>query len=288
MTVLSFGEVLFDLYPDHAHLGGAPLNLAAHLAAHGEQVDMLSAVGDDSLGLQALAQMAAWGIGRRYVTVNGDRPTGTCQVSLDARSVPTYRLTENVAWDAIETDGVNEPYDVLCFGTLALRKEANRAALRALLSRCRFGDVFVDINLRPPFFDEQTVRFALEQATIVKLSDEELGTVMVRCGLSEALPADEALRALAGRFPRVRLWLLTCGDKGACALEAASRRVVRTEAVPTTAVSTVGAGDSFGAAFLSWYRQGRSLETCLHHAAAVASLVVSREEAVPAYDPTCL
>lgn len=285
VTLLSFGEMLFDVYPDRACIGGAPLNYAAHVVRHGGEAQMVSAVGNDRLGNDALAQLDAWGIGTAYVTVYEDKPTGTCDVTLNEQAIPTYRLATDTAWDAIDTDRIRDGADVLYFGTLALRSPRNREALSALLARCRFGEVFVDLNLRAPFYDEQVIRSTLRHATLLKLSDEELPVVASLLGIEPCDEIEQLARAIAAHADALRVLIVTCGAQGACALNTGDGRFVRVPAVPATVVSTVGAGDSFSAAFTARYVAGEPLEACLRHAAEIASLVVSHTEAIPEYIP---
>lgn len=285
VKILSFGEVLWDVYPDEKHIGGAPLNFAAHLAKHGADVSMLSAVGKDALGGEALQQLKAWGIDTTHVATLSDKPTGSCQVTLDANAVPTYNLLEGVAYDYIPCDTVTDTVDVLYFGTLALRSAYNRESLQQLLNKGFHRDVFVDINIRPPFYTAQTVQFAAENASIIKISDEEMPTVASLIGLENAAPQD-FVRVLAKKYPNLRCVIVTLGADGALAFDTAHDAVYSCESERVQVVSTVGAGDSFSAAFLYKYLQGQGLDTCLAYAAKVAGFVVSHYGAVPEYDPT--
>ncbi|MBQ4617503.1 MAG: hypothetical protein IJB27_03915 [Clostridia bacterium] len=288
MKLVSFGEVLFDVYPDAAHIGGAPLNVAAHTALHGATVQMLSAVGDDALGQRALEQMRVWGIGTDLVTVHTDLPTGACNVTLDANGIPSYALAENTAWDRIEAPAAPLNADVLYFGTLALRSEANRNTLSRVLAENTFAEVVADVNIRRPFFNETTILFALKNATILKLSDEDWEQMRAFVPSVTAEEPEAICRALASLFDNLRVILWTQGGDGACAWEAATATWIHQPAVKATVVSTVGAGDSFASSFLARRQEGASIAACLKHAATVAALVVSNESAVPAYDPNVL
>ncbi|MBE6792583.1 MAG: carbohydrate kinase [Ruminococcaceae bacterium] len=282
VKILSFGEILWDVYPDKQHIGGAPLNFAAHLAKHGEDVSMLSALGKDTLGKEALQQLKAWGIDTTYVATLSDKPTGSCQVTLDANAVPTYNLLEDVAYDYIPCDTVTDTFDVLYFGTLALRSTYNLESLQKLLNKGRHRDVFVDVNIRPPFYTAQTVRFAAENATIIKISDEEMPTVASLLGLETAAVQD-FVRVLAKKYPNLRCIIVTRGADGALAFDTAHNALYSCESERVQVVSTVGAGDSFSAAFLHKYLQGQGLDACLVYAAKVAGFVVSHVGAVPEY-----
>ena len=147
-------------------MSGAPLNFAAHLAKHGENVYIMSAIGEDDLGEEAERCFEEWGISSKYVCVLSDKATGRCMVTLDENKVPSYNLLQDVTYDYITCDEVSDGFDVLYFGTLALRTENNYRLINKLLKTDGFKNVFVDINIRPPFYSEKSVCFSIQHATI--------------------------------------------------------------------------------------------------------------------------
>ena len=285
MRVLSFGEILWDVYPNEKYLGGAPLNFAAHLAKHGEKVYMLSSVGNDTLGREALVQAERWGVSTEYVTVNSEKQTGCCLVTLDERSVPSYNLLKDVAYDHITAAQLPDDFDVLYFGTLALRSPKNFHTLRRVLRTHRFKEVFVDVNIRPPFYSEETVRFGAENASILKVSLEDLPVLCRVFGADAGMPYGEFAKMLAHTCRNLRYIIVTLGEKGAWVLDCETETACLCGGVSVDVVSTVGAGDSFSAAFLSKFMGGCSLPDCLEHGVKVAGFVVSRFDAVPDYRP---
>ena len=282
--LLAFGEILWDVYPDEKFLGGASLNFAAHFAKFGHKAEMLSALGADALGEEARAQLKAWNLGDRYTPALTEKETGKCLVTLDENSIPSYNLLSDVAYDSISTKGIEEPFDVLYFGTLALRGAYNFDSLNRLLEEKTFGEIFVDVNIRPPFYSEKTVRFACGKATLLKISLEELPVVASLLG--EALVDHQAFaHTLAKKFPNLRQIIITLGGDGAYALNCSTGEEAFCPAKKVKVASTVGAGDSFGAAFVSEYLAGKSLPTSLETASRLAAYVVSQTAAVPDYDP---
>lgn len=282
MKILSFGEILFDVYGDSANLGGAPLNFCAHAVRAGAEASMLSAVGNDDFGRTALAQIQKYGIDIRHTAVLGDKMTGRCLVTLNESGVPRYDLLEGVAYDFIpvpELDG--ETFDVFYFGTLALRSDYNRKTVDTLLRAGAAKDVFVDINIRPPFYCDESILLALNHATLLKISDEELPVVAKTIlGAGEHSP-DAVIAAVKEKFPNVKLLILTCGADGSVAYDFKTGAVSRCDAVKTKVVSTVGAGDSFCATFIVHYLQGVDTMTALQKASRVSAWVVSQEGAIP-------
>ncbi len=275
--ILSFGEIIFDIYPDgRAHLGGAPLNFAVHAARSGAEAALLSAVGVDDLGRRALEALSTLGVDTSPVTVVEHAETGRCLVTLDAAGVPAYCIAEDTAYDRLSLPAVDSlSYDAIAFGTLALRSGHNRRLLQSLLERGAFSTVFCDLNLRPPHVSEEAVALCLSHAEILKVSDGEWDDLksLFSIGASDLLRGAVALKAYA---PHLRLLLVTCGDAGAYAADLVSGNLYFEAAHPAAVVSTVGAGDSFGAAFLCSYLDGSPIQACLSYAAQRAACVVSQ------------
>lgn len=282
MKVLSFGEILWDVYPDKKFLGGAPLNFAAHLAKHGADAYMLSAVGNDVLGEEAMAQIRQWGVFTDYITRCREKPTGKCIVTLDEKSIPSYFLLEDVAYDHISYKEVKDDFDVLYFGTLALRADANVRTLKRILSKNSFKEVFVDVNLRPCSYSKEKVVFAMESATILKISLEEIPILYEMFEIIDVTYSNFAKR-LAQRYHRLRYIIVTLGENGAYVLDCNMQKEYDCDAINVEVKSTVGAGDSFSAAFLFQYLNGADILLCLEYAVKVAGYVVSKFEAVPDY-----
>ncbi len=213
-------------------------------------------------------------------------PTGQAIVTLDDSGTPSYRFLEDVAYEHIEIPVLPDDFRVLYFGTLALQSATNQQTISALLSSYPFSEIFVDINLRSPFYSKETVEFAVQNATILKISQEELPTVAALLGLSPSMCYQDIARTLKARYERLRCIIITLGADGAYALNEKQEYICA--ASPAEVVSTVGAGDSFSAAFLHRYLRGDNIPSALSHATKVAAFVVSHAEAVPDYEPKSL
>jgi len=251
--VVSFGEILFDVIGGVPYLGGAPLNLAAHLRKQGAETTLISAVGNDPLGRDALEQIGKLGLDTGTIAVLDGFPTGTVTVLLDERKVAAYDFAMDTAYDHIPVPGFDTEVDLFCFGTLAQRSPESRgtlARLREMLD-CLF---FYDVNLRQDFYSKEIIEESLYSADIVKLNEDEFPVLAAMFGL----PDDpEELRRRFG----LQMVLLTLGPEG-CDLYS-SGGVIHSPAVPVKVVSTVGAGDSFSAAFLYHSLTGSTLNEAL-------------------------
>lgn len=282
MKVFSFGEVLWDVYPDEKYIGGAPFNFAVHYSRIGGDVYLVSAVGNDSLGQETLNIVNDFGVKTDYINTVKNKDTGKCLVTLDENAVPGFDLLNDQAYDRIRfSDGMKaDMIDLLYFGTLALRGENNRNALSEIIENCRIGKIFVDVNLRAPYYNSETVTFAVSKADIIKISDEELPETLRMLSLDITEDILSAASEIAAAYPGLELIVVTRGSLGSFAFRPSDGRSWECDAVRCVPVSTVGAGDSFSAAFMNSYLNGKDIPECLETASELASRVVSMKGAV--------
>lgn len=281
MKVLSFGEIIWDVYPDgQATLGGAPLNFSAFVSAFRGEVYLASSVGNDELGDRAIERIKELGINTDYISVYSNKSTGKCLVSLDKNGIPSYDIVEDTAYDYVSSTIVNQTFDVVSFGTLALRGENNKRKIKEILAANDCGDVHTDLNVRAPFYSRESIDICLSNATIVKISDEELPLVISEM-FDIVIDINGAVDLIRRKYPQIRLLIVTCGAKGAYCYDFKNGAVEYQPAEKVAVVSSVGAGDSFGATFLAKYLDGVGVRRALACAAKVSAYVVAHKEAVP-------
>lgn len=275
------GEVLFDVFPDGQEvLGGAPFNVAWNLQGLGIAPRFVSRVGRDARGQAILDHMAAWEMPVTAVQQDPDHPTGVVQVTL-AAGQPSYDIVRHSAWDFVDaaeaTSASGGTATWLYHGTLAARSAPTREAIRALRSLLGAA-VFVDLNLRAPWWTPAIVEDALRGAAVAKLNDEEISEI--EGGVD---PADEsALIAAAGRLLDrfgIRVAIVTRGERGALAVNGDGAVATCAAGVAATVVDPVGAGDAFAAVSLIGLMRNWPLETILERAADFAAGVVGRRGA---------
>lgn len=279
MNILAFGEILWDLFPNKKCIGGAPFNFAAHTAQLGAQAGLISAVGCDVLGEEAILQLRKHGVSDAYVA-RTSLPTGYCAVTLASDGTPRYDLHKGVAYDAIPMhNAVPDGVDLFYFGTLAQRDARSRAVLFRILRENRFGEILCDLNIRQHFYTPEILVESLRVCTTLKLSRED-AAVFAPFGYPSQ---EEALcRRIADEY-EIGTVVLTLDADGAMVYERASDRIYQKAAPKTDAVSAVGAGDSFAACFSVCRLRGESVEAALEKSVTLAAFVVSRTEAIPDY-----
>jgi fructokinase len=272
------GEVLFDVFPDGSRvLGGAPFNVAWHLHAFGLRPLVLTRVGDDDLGKQILGAMSAWGMDRSGVQVDPEAPTGQVQVELD-RGAPSFSILPDQAYDRLDgraaADALRGQELALVYhGSLIARSGVARAALQAIRDQTRLP-VFVDVNLREPWWDRTGVSDLLHGVRWVKLNDEELLRLTVANPDHGANDLEAAAAELARRHDLTQV-VVTRGDQGALVWER-TRVISGRSARALEIVDTVGAGDAFAAVWiaglLSGWSVGQTLSRALDFATALCTL----------------
>lgn len=285
IRALAFGEILWDIIDGVPHIGGAPFNLAAHMAALGGSPSLVSAVGNDELGRQALKRAGELGIDTSLIRTDPALPTGTVVVELDEAGKPEYDIVEPVAWDAVSPgkpslSTVSEgTWDLFIFGTLAQRSEANRRALAELVRVSAAKERFFDVNLRLDYFSADIVRDSLAITTILKLNDEEV-PVISRLLWNEETDEKVFCGRIMDDYP-VATICVTRGKEGSSLYRNGKR--YDEPVVPVEVKDTVGAGDSFSAAFLTALLKGEAPGDALRFASRLSSFVAGSSGAVPEY-----
>lgn len=282
VPICVFGEVLFDRFPDgHAVLGGAPFNVAWHLNAFGEKPYLKSSVGDDASGARIRAAMLDWEMDLRGLDTDPNHPTGEVAITL-VNGEPSYDIVPERAYDHIQPPRSGLSCDLLYHGTLALRGPVSAQALEAV----RVGAperVFLDVNLRAPWWSKERVLAMVDGANWVKLNRDELDLLS---GHGESRSQGD-LQTRASAFVQthgLEGLILTLGTEGALGLTAAAPPITVAPPADIQVVDVVGAGDAFAAVAILGIRRGWPLGTTLERAQSFAARIVGQRGATAA-DP---
>jgi len=281
VRVLAMGEILWDLLPTGAQMGGAPANFAYHARALGAEAGVVTRVGSDALGQALQRRLEAWRLPLDLVQVDAQAPTGTVTVALSGEGIPSYTIHEPVAWDRLEptdaTLSAARGAAAICFGSLAQRAEPSRGTIHHLLRQSPAGALRIfDINLRQHFYSREVIEASLRLANVLKLNETELPVLAAMFDLPGTV--EMQVTALAQRFD-LRVVALTLGPQGAWLYQDGrwSRRGTR----PVQVKDTVGAGDAFTAALAVGLLQNADLDDINLAANEVARHVCSCAGATP-------
>jgi len=278
-NICVFGEVLFDHFPDgHRVLGGAPFNVAWHLNAFGETPHLRSALGDDAEAEEIRSAMIDWGMDLSGVLIDPGHPTGQVTVSLQDGE-PSYDIVPDCAYDHIPEVRTVLHCDLLYHGTLALRSPQSAAALDYLRNNSP-QQVFMDVNLRNPWWERVQVLGLMDHADWVKLNRDELDLLAPEGAGGDLAAKAAALKAAHGLTGLV----VTLGAEGAMGLVGEEAPVRISPAAEVEVVDAVGAGDAFASVLILGIIRGWGLATTLERAQAFASRIVGQPGATAA-DP---
>jgi fructokinase len=281
--VALFGECVVDEFESGAVVGGAPFNVARHLAAFGHAPLMLTAIGADENGRRIQLEFERYAMRRDGVQRLTSHATGVVEVTPVDGGGHAFRIARPSAWDFINPEAVDilrrqvGPQGWLYHGTLALREEVSRQTWRALIAAHR-GGVYMDLNWRAGHVERDAVLEALAAADVLKVNDEELAMLASWLGL----PSGEGcIEGILRRFP-VRLLIVTRGEQGYAAFDGSGARVAAGAAHRVRRqVDTVGAGDAFSAVVLAGFVRGWPIDAALQRANRFAAQVCAIRGAVP-------
>lgn len=284
MKALGFGEVLWDVVNGKEYIGGATLNVLAHLSKLGVETAIITGLGNDDRGKKAVDSLEKLQLGTQFVQFIKDKKTGVAFATLDEKGSATYDLPLS-AYDYITSDidqieKINdfEP-DVFYFGTLAQRNDVSAKSLKNILSKINSRHIFYDVNIRMDFYPRELLETSFHFATILKINDEEAVLISKRLYGAE-YPVEVIVEKLAKDY-MIEIILVTMGSAGCLVFNGLDAKNVPGNKV--VVADTIGAGDSFSAAFLWALFQGNTPEKAVECGNLMGSYVASQSGAVPDY-----
>jgi len=284
IKVTCFGEVLWDVFPTHKKIGGAPLNVALRLHSFGVDAGIVSRIGDDQDGKAVLKYLNDHNMNTSFVQIDKTYNTGCVNVTLDSYGSATYKIEEPVAWDYIRLteNTINrvKKSDAFIFGSLVCRNETSKQTLLQLIEYARFS-VF-DVNLRPPFYSIDVLVDFMNKADFIKCNDDEILEISKELGcVSKSL--EECVRFLSKRTGTDKICVTKGGDG---ALLFWDNQFLKNNGYTVKVADTVGAGDSFLASLVFKLLSKEGLQESLDFASAVGSIVASKNGANPMVLPS--
>ncbi len=284
--VVGMGEALWDVLPEGKKIGGAPANFAYHVSQFGLPSCVVSAIGDDALGKKIIENFTSKGLDQLIAEV--PYPTGTVQVEIDQTGIPLYNIKENVAWDNIpyteHLDALAKRTKAVCFGSLAQRNVVSRETINHFLDTMPKDDdslIVFDVNLRQGFYNKEILCKSMQNCNILKINDEELITVSRMFGYP-GIDLQDKCWILLGKY-NLKMLILTCGINGSYVFTPGN---VSFQPTPKVEVAdTVGAGDSFTAAFIASILKGKSVTEAHTIAVKTSAFVCTQKGAMPILPP---
>lgn len=280
--VVGMGEALWDVLPEGKKIGGAPANFAYHVSQFGLPSCVVSAVGADALGREIVENFTSKGL--THLLPEVPYPTGTVQVEIDQAGIPQYDIKENVAWDNIpftpQLEALARRTRAVCFGSLAQRNAVSRNTIGSFLDAMPRRDdslVVFDVNLRQGFYNKEILCDSMSRCNILKINDEELVAVSRMFGYP-GIDLQDKCWILLGKY-NLKMLILTCGINGSYVFTPGNVSFMPTPKVEVA--DTVGAGDSFTAAFIANILKGRPVAEAHAKAVQTSAFVCTKNGAMP-------
>lgn len=275
--IVGIGDILWDCLPDGRKIGGAPANFAYYTKQFGYDSMVVSAVGDDTLGMEIRGVLDKAGL--EYILDVPGYPTGTVEIDLDENGIPSYDIKENVAYDFIpftpELEELARKCNVACFGSMTQRNPVSRNTIRRFLETMPQSEetykVF-DINLRQHFYSKEIISESLRLCNVFKINDEELAVVSDMFGY-EGESYREVCRKIILDW-NLKYLILTCGTNGSYIFTENESSFMQTPVV--NVADTVGAGDSFISAFMASILRDKDIRTAHELAVKVSAYICTQ------------
>ncbi|WP_103071330.1 carbohydrate kinase family protein [Aquimarina sediminis] len=281
MKIACFGEVLWDIFPDHKKIGGAPLNVALRLKSLGIDICLITRIGKDQPGKELLDYIQRQGLSSHAFQIDPHYKTGEVLVTLDKDNTATYEISYPAAWDFIEyseylTKEIQES-DAIVFGSLICRNKVSRNTLLQVLDIARFK--VLDVNLRTPYYDIESLLLLMNKADFIKFNAEELDEICIALNIQTKTTEDQVI-AIASKTNTSQI-CITKGKHGATLFY--QNLFYSSKGYKVKVVDTVGAGDSFLGALINELLMGRQPQESIDYACAIGAMVASSKGANPVF-----
>lgn len=289
LNILTFGELLYDVYDNVSVIGGAPFNYSLQLSrllSKDDKLKFITALGNDDYSKDALSFIDNENIDKSLIQTLKDYGTGKATVFLNEKKVPDYIIHENSAWDNIEynsniENALKESYDLFYFNILSQRNEKSYNTLKNIFKNINAKYKVCDVTFRKNYFTKEKIKESLEFINILKINDDELAVIKEL--FYPSMPNDnEALLKAINKDFNIDYVFLTLGASGASVLY--NNEYIFNPSNKVNVIDTVGAGDSFCAALSYAILRGLDINNVLKFASSVSEEMVQVKGGTARYD----
>ena len=277
--IVCFGEVLWDVFPTHKTIGGAPLNVALRLKSFQNDISLISCLGDDTSGDELQLELQKYNISSYYIQKDKEYKTSTVAISLDKNGSASYLINQPCAWDNIKVTSklisLVKSSEAFVFGSLVARSNTSRNTLVKLLPFSKFS-VF-DVNLRSPHYHMSSIQVLMNAANFIKFNDDELTEISKGLGIQGA-SIEQTIVSVATKTNTASI-CVTLGEKGAILFY--DQRFFYSKGYQVEVIDTVGSGDSFLATLIDVLLKRKAPQLAIDKACAVGALVAKSSGANP-------
>ena len=288
-NILSFGELLYDVYDNVSVIGGAPFNYSIQLSrlmGHDDRLRFITALGNDDYSKDALSFINNENIDKSLIQILDNYETGKATVFLNEKKVPDYIIHENAAWDNIEynkdiENALNENYYLFYFNILSQRNEKSYTTLKKIFQNIKSKYKVCDVTFRKNYYTKEKIKESLEFVNILKINDDELAVIKGLFYPSLENDNETLLKAINKDF-NIDYIFLTLGSKGASVFY--NNEYIFKPSNKVNVIDTVGAGDSFCAALSYAILRNLDIKNVLEFASDVSEEMIQVKGGTAKYD----
>ena len=276
--IVCFGEVLWDIYPDRIEIGGAPFNVYYRLHSLGNNVKIISSIGDDDLGLKARNFFKKNNLNSEFISIDKEHKTGQVKIQLESGE-PSYNIVDNVAWDfiPIKKEYTSEKLDYLIFGSLAVRKDKSFETLKEIIRKSKFN--ILDLNIRQEYYKKEKLYYLLNSSDFLKINMDELFVLRDLFNIKYHETEDIAQKIFS-KF-NLKYICLTNGSVNSSVFD--GNKFIYVESLKVESIDNVGAGDNFLASFIDeYFIKKKPLKSSLKIASIYGAITTTKKGAIPA------
>lgn len=289
LNILTFGELLYDVYDNVSVIGGAPFNYSLQLSrllSKDDKLKFITALGNDDYSKDALTFIDNENIDKSLIQTLKDYETGKATVFLNEKKVPDYIIHENSAWDNIEynsniENALKDNYDLFYFNILSQRNEKSYNTLKTIFKNINAKYKVCDVTFRKNYYTKEKIKESLEFINILKINDDELAVIKELFYPSMPNDNEVLLKAINKDF-NIDYIFLTLGASGASVLY--NNEYIFNPSNKVNVIDTVGAGDSFCAALSYAILRGVDINNVLKFASSVSEEMVQVKGGTARYD----
>ena len=279
LKAVSFGEVLWDIFPNYKAIGGAPLNLILRMKSLGYDCNIISSVGNDKNGNDILKYLSINKISTDTISVSKKHATGLVDIKFENKSDVKYSIKYPVAWDFIKNSYLLEKIvkncDLFFFGSLSSRSETSANCLIKLLEIAKYK--IFDVNLRPPHFKIETIVRLMNKSNFIKFNEEEINLICLELGCKSKTIKD--MISFISSYSKTKNICVSRGSRGAILYT--NNKYYSNKGFKVKTKDTVGSGDSFLAMLISELKKGVEPVQSLSRACAIGAIVSTEKGANP-------
>ncbi len=275
--IVCFGEVLWDIYPDRIEIGGAPFNVYYRLHSLGNNVKIISSIGDDDLGLKALKFFKKNNLNSEFISIDKKHKTGQVKIHLKSGE-PSYDIVDNVAWDfiPITKQHNSENFDYLIFGSLAIRNDKSFETLKEIIRKSKFK--ILDLNIRQNYYKKYKLDYLLNSTDFLKINIDELFILRDLFNIKDD-ETEDIVQKIFSKF-NLKYICLTNGSVNSSFFD--GNKFIYVDSLRVKSIDNVGAGDNFLASFINeYFIKKNSLKSSLKIASIYGAITTTKKGAVP-------